>query len=188
MDLLDDDPNPGIVGGIYEDGVWLSLERYVPPPPRPPRRAPGAGQLFYAPSAGLWMGRLQSGAERRRVASKTFCGMLKKFSKLEKPEGFLEACKKRPDRSAYDRYAQTQCARELGTHTDADWRDLLQAQGFHCYYCRDHRADLVKDHKTPISRGGSDAIDNIVAACSKCNWQKGNKTFGEYCRLRRFVA
>lgn len=38
----------------------------------------------------------------------------------------------------------------------------------------------VVDHATPKSRGGSDDLSNLVAACEQCNCQKGNKTPEEY--------
>ena len=39
---------------------------------------------------------------------------------------------------------------------------------------------LTKDHVIPISRGGSDAIDNIVGACLTCNKRKHRKTGDEF--------
>jgi 5-methylcytosine-specific restriction endonuclease McrA len=31
------------------------------------------------------------------------------------------------------------------------------------------------DHVIPLSRGGRDALDNLLPACPLCNWSKGNK-------------
>ena len=36
-------------------------------------------------------------------------------------------------------------------------------------------ASLTRDHVVPKSRGGSDAWDNVVAACKRCNHRKGNR-------------
>jgi hypothetical protein len=55
-----------------------------------------------------------------------------------------------------------------------------------CFYCsislRDERGRWrgTRDHLTPIAKGGTDNIDNIVAACWPCNKRKGNRTLGEY--------
>ena len=61
-----------------------------------------------------------------------------------------------------------------------------------CYYCfkplsllagsdGDDRAEgAQKDHLTPVSRGGSDTIDNIVPACFLCNRKKGDMTEPEF--------
>ena len=35
--------------------------------------------------------------------------------------------------------------------------------------------ELTRDHVLPISRGGSDKWENVVAACSPCNLRKGSK-------------
>ena len=42
-----------------------------------------------------------------------------------------------------------------------------------CVYCGDE-ANTV-DHVIPISKGGTDDPNNLVAACSRCNYSLGNK-------------
>jgi 5-methylcytosine-specific restriction endonuclease McrA len=74
-----------------------------------------------------------------------------------------------------------------GSHTVADTRAIFDAQGGQCVYCR---ADLraVKrhlDHKTPLSRGGSNWPDNLQWLCAPCNLKKGTKTAEEYAILVR---
>lgn len=57
-----------------------------------------------------------------------------------------------------------------------------------CFYCCKPLSLLAapgaliasKDHKTPVSRGGSDLIDNIVPACIPCNSRKGDMTEEEF--------
>ena len=70
-------------------------------------------------------------------------------------------------------------------------RRILQKTNHRCWYCG---CPLVKgqpwgeyaagrqsiDHLTPISRGGSDDDDNLVAACSLCNGRKGTRTLEEF--------
>ena len=50
-----------------------------------------------------------------------------------------------------------------------------------CLYCGGHFQDteLTRDHVMPRSRGGSDTWDNVVAACKRCNHQKGHRLVGE---------
>jgi len=50
-----------------------------------------------------------------------------------------------------------------------------------CLYCSKHLADgdLTRDHVVPVSRGGKDAWDNVVAACKRCNHFKGNRLLDE---------
>lgn len=40
--------------------------------------------------------------------------------------------------------------------------------------------DLEIDHKTPVSRGGSCALENLQALCRTCNRKKGRKTMEEF--------
>ena len=47
-----------------------------------------------------------------------------------------------------------------------------------CMYCgiRFMARDLTRDHITPISQGGLDVWQNVVAACRRCNNHKGGCT------------
>jgi 5-methylcytosine-specific restriction endonuclease McrA len=47
-----------------------------------------------------------------------------------------------------------------------------------CMYCGVHfmARDLTRDHITPISQGGKDVWQNVVAACKRCNNHKGGRT------------
>jgi 5-methylcytosine-specific restriction endonuclease McrA len=47
-----------------------------------------------------------------------------------------------------------------------------------CLYCGKHygRGTLTRDHVMPISRGGRDTWENVVAACFHCNSRKGGRT------------
>ncbi len=66
-----------------------------------------------------------------------------------------------------------------GFHTEQEWLDLVACYDGLCGYCRSSEA-LSRDHKTPLSRGGSDYIENILPACQSCNSRKGTKTFREF--------
>jgi len=59
-------------------------------------------------------------------------------------------------------------AKSSGTHTDAEWVAMLSACGNRCVGCG-RQDDLEKDHILPISRGGSDAIENLQPLCKSCN-------------------
>ncbi len=47
-----------------------------------------------------------------------------------------------------------------------------------CLYCgrEFHRGHLTRDHVQPLSRGGRDVWENVVAACFACNSRKGGRT------------
>lgn len=54
-----------------------------------------------------------------------------------------------------------------------------------CGYCgssldADDVSSWQIDHVVPLSRGGSDSTENLVAACRSCNLRKGSKTVEEF--------
>jgi 5-methylcytosine-specific restriction endonuclease McrA len=57
-------------------------------------------------------------------------------------------------------------------------RTLFRRDDHRCLYCGEQfsRCDLTRDHVLPMSRGGKDRWENVVAACKRCNWQKDNQT------------
>ena len=55
---------------------------------------------------------------------------------------------------------------------------LFARDGHLCMYCGHdfHRPHLTRDHVVPVSKGGRDIWENVVAACFACNSRKGNRT------------
>ena len=53
-------------------------------------------------------------------------------------------------------------------------RQVMKRDGYICQYCG-AKAKHV-DHVIPFSRGGSDELDNLVAACAHCNFHKSAQT------------
>lgn len=49
---------------------------------------------------------------------------------------------------------------------------ILERDGYKCWYCGED-GDTV-DHWIPLCRGGTNAMVNLVCACSSCNELKGN--------------
>jgi len=54
---------------------------------------------------------------------------------------------------------------------------VLSRDRFTCMGCgaRAPDVELEVDHKIPVSRGGSDEMDNLTTLCKECNIGKGNK-------------
>ena len=38
---------------------------------------------------------------------------------------------------------------------------------------------MTRDHVVPVSRGGADSWDNVVASCRRCNHLKGSRVLDE---------
>lgn len=57
-------------------------------------------------------------------------------------------------------------------------RTLFKRDANICLYCasRFQTRDLTRDHITPLSRGGTDAWNNVATACRRCNNHKGGRT------------
>lgn len=70
------------------------------------------------------------------------------------------------------RYAREKGA--IGSHTLKQWIELKQSYGDICAFCKEHKS-LSKDHIIPLSKGGSDFIENIQPLCRNCNSKKNNK-------------
>ncbi len=64
-----------------------------------------------------------------------------------------------------------------GSHTFADWEDLKAQHNWTCVHCgrKPPEIKITEDHIIPLSKGGSNNIDNIQPLCSSCNSKKNNK-------------
>lgn len=69
-----------------------------------------------------------------------------------------------------------------GSHTIDQRREKFTLLGDVCYYCG-IPGKMTVDHLIPISRGGTDDIENIVPACLLCNARKNNKTAEEFFEI-----
>ncbi len=86
--------------------------------------------------------------------------------------------KENPDKALINKRVSTYKRRlrklsVLGSHTHNEWLDLLEQFEGLCAYCKIHLA-TTKDHVVPISKNGTDNIDNILPACKSCNSRKSN--------------
>ena len=52
--------------------------------------------------------------------------------------------------------------------------EVLRRDDYTCRYCRSSDNPLTIDHVVPVALGGSDAPDNLVAACRDCNAGKAS--------------
>jgi HNH endonuclease len=59
---------------------------------------------------------------------------------------------------------------------------VFRRDDYTCQYCGSRDLPLHCDHAIPVSRGGSDELENLVTACKPCNLSKHNKTPEEWLR------
>lgn len=91
---------------------------------------------------------------------------------LEHPE-VAKACNAR-------RRARKLLAR--GTFTAKELRQKCIKYRNMCVYCGE-KVLLGPDHAIPLSKGGSNSIDNILPCCKSCNSSKSTKSFEEFLHL-----
>jgi len=58
-----------------------------------------------------------------------------------------------------------------------------------CHYCEkkldeNNSSEVELEHKTPVSRGGTNKRSNVVLACFDCNREKGRKTEKEFLKSK----
>jgi 5-methylcytosine-specific restriction endonuclease McrA len=72
-----------------------------------------------------------------------------------------------------------------GHHSNSEFWKVIGQQHGCCFWCGEYlfaKKEFIgtRDHLIPLVRGGSDWIENIVAACRSCNSSKGTMTAEEY--------
>jgi len=62
----------------------------------------------------------------------------------------------------------------VGRYSVKDYMRLKLLYSGMCAYCNERPANSI-DHVTPLSKGGSNTIGNILPVCTYCNSSKGSK-------------
>lgn len=67
---------------------------------------------------------------------------------------------------------------KIGSHTWGEWQTLKAQYDWTCPNCKksEPEINLTQDHIIPLSKGGSDNIENIQPLCRKCNFSKHTMT------------
>jgi 5-methylcytosine-specific restriction endonuclease McrA len=125
-----------------------------------------------------WTGRKKPKRKKRRNDYEPIAWQRQKMEEVEAKRAKAELRRFQMRRT----HSHVRRARELqahGEHSTREWELKLQEFKGCCAYCG-AEGDMQRDHFVPISRGGSNYIDNIVPACGQCNASKGAKTGAEF--------
>jgi 5-methylcytosine-specific restriction endonuclease McrA len=69
-----------------------------------------------------------------------------------------------------------------GTFTVDEWLQVLEDFDYCCAYCGVQLDAPTMDHVVPLSKGGTNDIDNIVPACKSCNSRKRDRDLNEFLK------
>lgn len=87
-----------------------------------------------------------------------------------------------PDQAAERRFTrQVREAAAGAKYAPEDVAALRRRQKDQCGYCLEPLGGRGHvDHMTPVAKGGTNALGNLVLACQQCNLEKHAKTAHEY--------
>jgi hypothetical protein len=89
-------------------------------------------------------------------------------------KGALIATAKRMPQSGAERaVAETPVVKKRPRISDHKRFVVLKRDGYTCRICRTAGGELEVDHVVPVSRGGSDLLENLQTLCKRCNRGKG---------------
>jgi 5-methylcytosine-specific restriction endonuclease McrA len=73
-----------------------------------------------------------------------------------------------------------------GSHSFEQWMARVKIFRWRCNYCSSklNSATLTKDHRVPLSKGGTDFARNLVPACRSCNSGKKDRRWRAKSRKR----
>lgn len=112
-----------------------------------------------------------------------------KQHRLANPERYREATRRwqRKDGNSSNAIRRRRASKigNGGSHTEAQWQEVVAKYGGCCLCCGRIPIGiwpdvLTRDHVIPLKRGGSDDISNIQPLCNFCNVTKGERHCADY--------
>jgi len=105
----------------------------------------------------------------------------------EKVKGRWKKWRKNNPERVYHYHALRRARKKgaAGSHTLEEWKMLKLLHGNKCAICGEEKK-LTKDHIIPLTRGGSNYIENIQPLCISCNSKKHTKLMSELKKALEF--
>lgn len=116
----------------------------------------------------------RSCGNQRSIGEKKYCVACKDKALREAWKAGHKACKNR---------RKARLRGNGGTFTGTQFKELCERFGNRCLACGVVVVDLTVDHVIPLSKGGSNGIENIQPLCHGCNVKKSDQTI-DYRVLR----
>jgi 5-methylcytosine-specific restriction endonuclease McrA len=117
--------------------------------------------------------------ERRRTYRRA--ARLRDAAKLNAQRAMYLAVHPEVKRAKEQAYRARKAA-AAGSFCGAEWLALVARWDNVCAYCGE-AGPLEADHRIPLSRGGTNYIDNVLPACRSCNGRKHKMTEEEFRAL-----
>lgn len=96
--------------------------------------------------------------------------------RLEKQRRYLQTERGRMVGKAHRHKRRALKRASKGSYTTQQLQEQFQRQKGKCYWCKVKLGKMWHaDHVIPLAKGGSNTIDNIVAACPTCNMRRKDK-------------
>jgi hypothetical protein len=67
-------------------------------------------------------------------------------------------------------------------------KNIFKRDNYKCTYCGVYAEKLECDHIIPVSKGGSNDMDNLTTACRTCNRQKKDKSVAEFIIYKQKIS
>ncbi len=109
-------------------------------------------------------------AEQQRIDHRIYRATRTKEQREKMNDYWRQYYRENPGWAESKEHKRRACkAQSHGSFTPQEWRNLVEFYGHHCLRCGNVFDRLSVDHVIPLSKGGSNLIENLQPLCKPCN-------------------